>query len=72
MVGSYLGSIAKAITAFLLTLIVGFLTDKGLVVDENALSALIEAFIAGFFVWLVPNSGYVGPRRTVTTTERAA
>lgn len=60
-----LGSIAKAITAFVVVLVLGFATNKGLIVDENTLSAVIEAAIGSFLVWVVPNVGY-----TATTTVR--
>lgn len=54
-----MGSIAKAITAFVLALVVGFLTDRGIVLEhQNELSALIEALVTGGLVWLVPNQPY--------------
>ena len=68
--GSYLGSIAKAVAAFVVGLIAGFLTDKGIILDDNnGLSAAVEAIILAFLVWVVPNRPY--PVRTTETRHVA-
>lgn len=58
--------IAKALTALVVVFVLGLLTKGGIVVDENALSAVIEALITSALVYAIPN------RPTITTTTIAS
>lgn len=51
-----IGKCAKAVIAAVTTLIVGFLTKEGIVIDENAISAVVEAIVMGGLVYVVPNT----------------
>jgi fluoride ion exporter CrcB/FEX len=50
-----LSYIAKALTAFLLSLVIMYATDHGIEIDSEALEILIGSGVVGFFTWLVPN-----------------
>lgn len=56
--GDSIKTISKALAAAVVTALVGYVSRKGINLDvstQEALRILLDAFLGGLIVWLIPN-----------------